>query len=105
MLVFVMLVVAAGNAGLLRGDPAVAALVAVLGGAVLLGGGALGRLLGGALGRAAVFSLGVRDFAVAAALVLAAGLPAAAALPAAGAGALEMVAASGLAAWWSRRPG
>jgi hypothetical protein len=50
---------------------------------------------------AAVLSVGMRDFAVAAALVVAGGLPTIASLPAVAFGVVEMVSSAGLARWLS----
>jgi BASS family bile acid:Na+ symporter len=101
MVVLIMGGVAAANAGLVRGDlgrlpPVVAASAAL--NAV---GYALGWLVATGTDRptriAAALSLGMRDFAVAAALVVAAGFPPAAALPALVFGVLELVTSAGLA--------
>ncbi|MFB6194816.1 MAG: bile acid:sodium symporter family protein [Haloplanus sp.] len=51
---------------------------------------------------ASVLSVGMRDFAVAAALVIAAGLPTIASLPAVVFGVVEMTTSSGLAKWFGR---
>jgi BASS family bile acid:Na+ symporter len=51
---------------------------------------------------ASVLSVGMRDFAVAAALVIAAGLPTVAALPAVAFGVVEMTTSAGLARWLRR---
>lgn len=51
---------------------------------------------------ASILSVGTRDFAVAAALVVAAGLPTIASLPAVAFGVVEMVTSAGLASWFSR---
>jgi len=51
---------------------------------------------------ASVLSIGMRDFAVAAALVVATGLPTVASLPAVAFGVVEMVSSAGLARWFSR---
>lgn len=101
MVVIVVMLVTAVNADLVLAAPERLAVVAV-GAALLLGEGlALGWL--GSRGltvperRTALLSTGMRDFAVAAGLVLAAGLPAVAALPAVVFGPLEMVAAAAIA--------
>ena len=47
-------------------------------------------------------SVGTRDFAVAAALIVAAGLPAVASLPAVAFGVVEMVTSAGLARYFAR---
>lgn len=49
---------------------------------------------------ASVLSIGMRDFAVAAALVIAAGLPTIASLPAVAFGVVEMATSAGLAKWF-----
>ena len=51
---------------------------------------------------ASVLSVGMRDFAVAAALVIAAGLPTIASLPAVVFGVVEMTTSAGLAKWFNR---
>lgn len=51
---------------------------------------------------ASVLSVGMRDFAVAAALVVAAGLPTIASLPAVAFGVVEMATSAGLARWFRR---
>ena len=51
---------------------------------------------------ASTLSVGMRDFAVAAALVIAAGLPTIASLPAVAFGVVEMATSAGLAKWFSR---
>jgi BASS family bile acid:Na+ symporter len=51
---------------------------------------------------ASILSVGMRDFAVAAALILAAGLPTIASLPAVAFGVVEMITSAGLAKWFTR---
>ncbi|ACV48553.1 MULTISPECIES: bile acid:sodium symporter family protein [Halomicrobium] len=51
---------------------------------------------------ASVLSVGMRDFAIAAALVIAAGLPTIASLPAVAFGVVEMATSAGLAKWYRR---
>jgi hypothetical protein len=51
---------------------------------------------------ASILSVGMRDFAIAAALVIAAGLPTIASLPAVAFGVVEMATSAGLAKWYSR---
>lgn len=83
-------------------------LVPVGAAAVTLNG--LGYAVGSLLGRAGsrstriatVLSVGMRDFAVAAALVIAAGLPTTASLPAVAFGVVEMTTSAGLAEWFGR---
>jgi BASS family bile acid:Na+ symporter len=95
-------IVTAANAGLVRGDPR-GTLAAVVAGAAALNG--LGYALGWLVGRpldpqervTALFSVGMRDFAVAAGVVVAAGFPAAAALPAVAFGLVEMISSAALA--------
>ncbi len=101
MVVVVIGIVAAANAGLVRGGRGT--LVAVLAGAAALNG--LGYALGWLVGRpldgtervTALFSVGMRDFAVAAGVVVTAGFPTAAALPAVAFGLVEMVSSAALA--------
>jgi len=50
-----------------------------------------------------ILSVGMRDFAVAAALVIAAGLPTIASLPAVAFGVVEMAMSAGLVKWFTRR--
>lgn len=101
MVVVVIGIVTGANAGLVRGGPR-GTLVAVLAGAVALNG--LGYALGWLAGRpldgeervTALFSVGMRDFAVAAGVVVAAGFPTTAALPAVAFGLVEMVSGAAL---------
>lgn len=107
MVVVVMALVAAANADVVLAAPAgllpvlAAALVLLVAGFALGWSGAAG--LDPAERRASLMSVGMRDFAVAAGVVLAAGLPAEAALPAVLFGVIEMVAAAGLARWLAGR--
>lgn len=110
MVVVVMALVVAANAGTVRaaggGLLPVAAVVAVaLNGAGYGLGWAGGRAAGldRGEGRASTLCVGMRDFAVAAGVVVAAGLPAAAAVPAVVFGVVEMASAAGLARWWRGR--
>ncbi|WP_435127712.1 bile acid:sodium symporter family protein [Halobaculum sp. D14] len=95
--------VAAANADLLRS----AALPVVAAGALTLNvagygiGWTLGRDLPAPRRVATTLSVGMRDFAVAAALVVAAGFPAAAALPAVAFGVVELATSAALARYWS----
>jgi BASS family bile acid:Na+ symporter len=98
--------VTAANAGVVRSN--VSLLVGVVIGAVVLNGAGygVGYLVGSRTSRpartASVLSVGMRDFAVAAALVIAAGLPTVASLPAVAFGVVEMVTSAALAAWVAR---
>ncbi|WP_227133661.1 bile acid:sodium symporter family protein [Halorubellus salinus] len=93
--------VAAANADLLRATPARTAVVAFGALALNLAGYAIGYLggLGGTRETriATTLSVGMRDFAVAAALVVAAGFPTAASLPAVTFGVVEMTTSALLA--------
>lgn len=99
MVVLIIGGVTAANASLFRADPAILVPVAV--GAVLLNlaGYALGWTAGSRFDRptqvAAMLSVGMRDFAVAAAIVVAAGFPPVAALPAVVFGVVEMATSAG----------
>lgn len=101
MVVLVMAGVAAANAGVVRENADL--LASVLAGVLALN--AAGYLLGYAVSAggsrrtriASTLSVGMRDFAVAAALVVAAGLPAVASLPAVAYGVVEMASSAGLA--------
>jgi BASS family bile acid:Na+ symporter len=106
MVVVIIGGVTAANAGIVRSNFSV--LIGVGLGAVLLN--SLGYGLGYLLGRqgsrqtriSSVLSVGMRDFAVAAALVVAAGLPTIASLPAVAFGVVEMVTSAGLVRWFTR---
>lgn len=106
MVVLIMAGVAAANAEFARSNLDV--LGAVTAAAIALN--ALGYLLGFALGAGATradriattLSVGMRDFAVAAALLLAAGLPAVASLPAVAFGVVEMLSSAALARVFAR---
>ena len=104
--VLIVGIVTAANASLVRGGGAVLLLVGV--GAVVLNcsGYALGWLVGRRFAReeriAATLSVGMRDFAVAAVLLVGAGFPPAATLPAVVFGIVEMTTSAGLARWFSR---
>lgn len=101
MVVLIIGGVTAANAGVVRSN--LSLLAAVGAGATLLNalGYGVGFLAAGRSARptriASVLSVGMRDFAVAAALVIAAGLPASASLPAVAFGVVEMVTSAGLA--------
>ena len=106
MVVLVMTGVAAANAGIVRENAGL--LASVVAGVVTVN--AVGYLLGYAVSAggtrptriAATLSVGMRDFAVAAALVVAAGLPTVASLPAVAYGVVEMASSAGLARYVSR---
>jgi len=105
MVVLIIGGVTAANATVIRSNLSLLAGVGV--GVVVLNG--LGYGLGFLLGRrgsrptriASVLSIGMRDFAVAAALIIAAGLPTIASLPAVAFGVVEMATSAGLARWFS----
>jgi BASS family bile acid:Na+ symporter len=98
--------VTAENADLLRAGGSRLALVAVGALALNLAGYGAGWLASAPFDRparvATTLSVGMRDFAVAAALVVAAGFPPAAALPAVAFGVIELVTSAGLARWFRR---
>ncbi len=106
MVVLIVGGVTAANAAVVRANAGI--LVGVLAGAVALNavGYGLGFVAGAGRPReeriATVLSVGMRDFAVAAALVVAAGLPTVASLPAVAFGAVEMTSAAGLARYYAR---
>lgn len=106
MVVLIIGGVTAANATVIRSNLSLLAGVGV--GAVVLNGlgYGLGFLLGSRGSRstriASVLSIGMRDFAVAAALIIAAGLPTIASLPAVAFGVVEMATSAGLARWFSR---
>lgn len=104
MVILIIGAVTAANAATIRSN--VSLLAGVGTGVVILN--ALGYGIGVAVSRggvrstriAAVLSIGMRDFAVAAALVIAAGLPTIASLPAVAFGVVEMATSAGLAKWF-----
>jgi BASS family bile acid:Na+ symporter len=106
MVVVIVGGVTAANAGIVRSNTSL--LVGVGLGVVSLNvaGYAVGWLVGCRASRrtrvASVLSVGMRDFAVAAALVVAAGLPTVASLPAVAFGVIEMATSAGLAKWFTR---
>lgn len=106
MVILIIGGVTAANAGVIRSN--VSLLAGVVIGAVVLNGAGygVGYLVGSRASRpartASVLSVGMRDFAVAAALVIAAGLPTVASLPAVAFGVVEMVTSAALAAWVAR---
>ncbi|WP_396613912.1 bile acid:sodium symporter family protein (plasmid) [Haloferax sp. S1W] len=107
MVILIIGIVAASNATLVRDGGSVLRLVAT--GAVVLNcsGYVAGWLVSWNFTRseriAATLSIGMRDFAVAAALLVGAGFPTAATLPAVVFGIVEMTTSAGLAKWF-RRP-
>lgn len=106
MVILIIGIVTAANASLIRSGGSVA-LVVLVGALVLNSGGyAVGWLAGRSFSRreriAATLSVGMRDFAVAAALLVGAGFPAAATLPAVVFGVVEMTTSAGLARWFAR---
>ncbi|MFB6177773.1 MAG: bile acid:sodium symporter family protein [Halobaculum sp.] len=106
MVILVIGGVTAANAGIVRSN--VAVLLGVGAGVIALNlaGYALGFVLASRAARptriASILSVGMRDFAVAAALVVAAGLPTVASLPAVAFGVVEMATSAGLAKWFTR---
>jgi len=106
MVILIIGAVTAANAGVVRANPSL--LIGVVFGAVALNGAGygVGYLVGYRAPRpariASMLSVGMRDFAVAAALVVAAGLPTVASLPAVAFGVVEMVTSAALAAWLTR---
>ncbi|AZH25833.1 bile acid:sodium symporter family protein [Haloplanus aerogenes] len=106
MVVLIIGGVTAANAGVVRSNMSL--LVGVVIGAIALNGAGygVGYLVGSRASRrariASVLSVGMRDFAVAAALVIAAGLPTVSSLPAVAFGVVEMVSSAALAAWFAR---
>lgn len=106
MVILIIGGVTAANAEIIRSN--LSLLVGVGAGTVTLNilGYVVGFLIGSRGPRptriASVLSVGMRDFAVAAALVIAAGLPSIASLPAVAFGVVEMATSAGLAKWFSR---
>ena len=106
MVILIIGGVTAANAEVIRTNQSL--LAGVGAGVVMLNGlgYAVGFLVGGRGSRptriASILSVGMRDFAVAAALVIAAGLPTIASLPAVAFGVVEMVTSAGLAKWFNR---
>jgi BASS family bile acid:Na+ symporter len=105
MVILIIGGVTAANAAIVRSNLPVLASVAVAAVSLNLVGYGIGYILGSWGTRstriAATLSVGMRDFAVAAALVIAAGLPTIASLPAVAFGIVEMVTSAGLAKWFS----
>lgn len=106
MVILIIGGVTAANAAIIQSN--LSLLTDVGAGVVILNG--LGYGIGFAVSRgrdrstriASVLSIGMRDFAVAAALVIAAGLPTIASLPAVAYGVVEMATSAGLARWFRR---
>lgn len=100
-------IVTAANAGVVRANAGLLAPVTAGAIALNLGGYAAGYAAGRPFDRAtriaATLSVGMRDFAVAAALVVAAGFPPLASLPAVAFGVVEMTTSAGLARWFAGR--
>ena len=106
MVILIIGIVTAANASLIRSGESVVLVVLVGALALNSAGYAAGWLAGRSFGRreriAATLSVGMRDFAVAAALLVGAGFPAAATLPAVVFGVVEMATSAGLARWFAR---
>ncbi|MEF8863069.1 MAG: Na+-dependent transporter [Haloarculaceae archaeon] len=106
MVILIIGGVTAANAEIVRSNLSLLARVGA--GVVTLNG--LGYVVGFFVGSwgsrptriASILSVGMRDFAVAAALVIAAGLPTIASLPAVAFGVVEMATSAGLAKWFKR---
>jgi len=106
MVILIIGGVTAANAAVIRANTSL--LIGVGAGVIALNG--FGYGVGYLVGRRAsrsvrissTLSVGMRDFAVAAALVVAAGLPTIASLPAVAFGVVEMATSAGLARWFSR---
>ncbi|WP_209309538.1 bile acid:sodium symporter family protein [Haloarcula amylovorans] len=104
MVILIIGIVAAANASLIRDGGNILVLVAA--GAVVLNGSGyvVGWLVSWQFPRderiAATLSIGMRDFAVAATLLVGAGFPTAATLPAVVFGIIEMTTSAGLAKWF-----
>jgi BASS family bile acid:Na+ symporter len=107
MVILIIGGVAAANAAIIRSNVDLLAGIGVGVVGLNLAGYGMGFLAGSGAPRgmriAATLSVGMRDFAVAAALVIAAGLPTIASLPAVVFGVVEMATSAGLAKWFSRR--
>lgn len=106
MVILIIGGVTAANAAIIRSN--ISLLAGIGAGVVVLN--AIGYGIGFAMSRgggrptriASMLSIGMRDFAVAAALVIAAGLPTIASLPAVAFGVVEMATSAGLAKWFRR---
>ncbi|WP_158059617.1 bile acid:sodium symporter family protein [Halorussus halophilus] len=106
MVILIIGIVAAANASLVRDGGSVLVLVAAGAVALNCSGYVTGWLVSWNFTRderiAATLSIGMRDFAVAAALLVGAGFPTVATLPAVIFGIVEMTTSAGLAKWFSR---
>ena len=106
MIVLIVAIVTAANAQFVFSSGSVLLAVAVGAVALNVAGYAVGWLVGSPFARgeriAAVFCVGMRDFAVAAALLVAAGFPPVATLPAVVFGVVEMITSAGLARRFAR---
>lgn len=106
MVILIIAGVTATNAGLFRASPELLLPVAIGALALNLAGYSLGWTTGTRFDSptriAATLSIGMRDFAVAAALVVSAGFPPAVALPAVVFGVVEMTTSAGLVKWMGR---
>ncbi|MFB6125958.1 MAG: bile acid:sodium symporter family protein [Halolamina sp.] len=107
MVILIIGGVTAANAGVIRSNVQLLASIGV--GVLVLNviGYGVGYLVGSQAPRtvriASILSVGMRDFAVAATLILASGLPTIASLPAVAFGVVEMVTSAGLAKWFTRQ--
>jgi BASS family bile acid:Na+ symporter len=106
MVVLIIGGVAAANADLMRANGDLLAVVVAASLALNAAGYGVGWAATAGRDRptriAGALSVGMRDFAVAAALVVAAGFPPVAALPAVAFGVVEMATSAGLARWFAR---
>ncbi|WP_227377150.1 bile acid:sodium symporter family protein [Haladaptatus halobius] len=107
MVILIIGIVTAANASLVR-DSGTVLLLVIVGALVLNSGGYVaGWLVSRKFTRgeriAATLSVGMRDFAVAAALLVGAGFPTSATLPAVVFGIVEMTTSAGLAKWFRRQ--
>ncbi len=106
MVILIIGIVAAANASLVRDGGSVLLLVAAAAVVLNCSGYVAGWLVSWNFTRgeriAATLSIGMRDFAVAAALLVGAGFPTAATLPAVVFGIVEMTTSAGLAKWFRR---
>lgn len=104
MVILIVGGVTAANAAVIRSNTQLLAGIGVLAPNVI--GYALGFLVGSRASRpvriASILSVGMRDFAVAAALILVAGLPMIASLPAVAFGVVEMITGAELVKWFTR---
>ncbi|MFC7131451.1 bile acid:sodium symporter family protein [Haloferax chudinovii] len=106
MVILIIGIVAAANAAVVRDSVSVLLLIAAAALALNCSGYVAGWLVSWNFSRgeriAATLSIGMRDFAVAAALLVSADFPTAATLPAVVFGIIEMTTSAGLAKWFSR---